>query len=151
MPKFSIGRDIDFFRSIARELVDTVVQNTFVLFKINLNETKVNIYGEATNKTWYPGVELYGLVDKEPESVVYEGFGPDNSQSMTFKVDRGLCEERGIYPEIGDVIFYDTSYYEIDNTNEVQFVAGMPENNWSIVISAFMVNKSNLNIEEKIK
>jgi hypothetical protein len=40
-----LGRDLQLFRSIARELVDTVIENTCVLFKVNLNETKVNIYG----------------------------------------------------------------------------------------------------------
>ena len=56
MPKFVSNRDVAFFKGIARELVDEVIQNTLVLFKINLNETKVNIYGESMNKTWYPGV-----------------------------------------------------------------------------------------------
>ena len=89
-------------------------------------------------------------MDKDPEGVSYEGFGSDLVQTMTFKVDRQLCEERNAYPEIGDVIYYDDSYYEIDNTNEIQFVAGSPDNNWSIVISAFQVSKSNLNIEKRI-
>jgi len=155
MPKFMLDRDLQLFRSFARELVDTVIENTCVLFKVNLNETKVNIYGEAMNKTWYPGVELFVLIDKEPENVQYEGFGPDNTQNITFKFDRLLCEERNIYPEIGDVIYFDNSYYEIDNTNEVQFVGGLPgqnsDRNWSIVCSTFMVSKSNLNIEERIK
>ena len=150
-----LGRDLQLFRSIARELVDTVIENTCILFKVDLNETKINIYGEATNKTWHPGIELFVLADKDPENVVYEGFGPDNSQNITFKFDRLLCEERSAYPEIGDVIFFDESYYEIDNTNEVQFVGGMPgtnsDRNWSIVCSTFMVSKSNLNIEERIK
>jgi hypothetical protein len=150
-----LGRDLQLFRSFARELVDTVIENTCVLFKVNLNETKVNIYGESTNKTWYPGVELFVLIDKEPENVQYEGFGPDNTQNITFKFDRLLCEERNTYPEIGDVIYFDNSYYEIDNTNEIQFVGGLPgqnsDRNWSIVCSAFMVSKSNLNIEERIK
>ncbi len=154
MPKFLVGRDIDFFRSIARELVDTVIENTCVLFKINLNETKINLYGEAVNKTWHPGIELYVLIDKEPETATYEGFGPDSNQNITFKFDRELCRERNAYPEIGDIIYFDESYYEIDNTNEVQFVGGMPgtnsEKNWSIVCSTFMVNKSALNIEERI-
>ena len=155
MPKFMLGRDLQLFRSIARELVDTVIENTCVLFKVNLSETKVNIYGEAMNKTWHPGVELFVIIDKEPENVVYEGFGPDNQQNVTFKFDRLLCEERNVYPEIGDVVFFDESYYEIDNTNEVQFVGGLPgtnsDRNWSIVCSTFMVSKSNLNIEERIK
>lgn len=150
MPKFISERDVAFFKGLAREVVDDIIQNAIVLFKINLNETKINLYGESINKTWHPGVELYALLNKEPENVQYEGFGSNNTQNITFKLDRDNCEEKGIYPEIGDVIFFDKSYYEIDNTNEVQFVGGQPYNNFSIVCSAFMVNKSALNIEERI-
>ena len=150
MPKFLQTRDIEFFKGIARELVDDVVQNTIVLFKINMNETKVNIYGESLNKTWYPGVELYALYSKNPEDIVYEGFGPDMQQNITFKLDRIMCEEKEVYPEVGDIIFFDTSYYEIDNTNEIQFIGGSPDNSFSIVCETFMVSKSTLNIEERI-
>jgi hypothetical protein len=151
MPKFVLGRDIDFFRSISRELVDTVIQTAIVLFKVNTYESKVNIYGESLNKTWYPGVEMYCIIDKEPEGISYEGFGPDSSQTITFKIDKLTCEEKGIYPEIGDMIFFDQSYYEIDNTNEVQFLGGQPANNYSIVCTAFMSRKSDLNIEQRVK
>jgi len=151
MPKFLQTRDIEFFKSIARELVDDVVQNTIVLFKINMNETKVNIYGEAMNKTWYPGVEVFALVDKEPESVRYEGFGSETDQNVTFKLDRWMLEEKGIYPEIGDIINWNDGYFEVDNTNEIQLVGGQTYNNFSVVCSTFMVSKSNLNIEERIK
>jgi hypothetical protein len=151
MPKFLVGRDLTFFKSIARELVDDVIQVAVVLYKINQYETKVNIYGESLNKTWYPGVEIYALADKEPENVQYEGFGPDNTQSITFKFNRDTCEEKGIYPEIGDIVYFDNSYYEIDNTNEIQFVGGQPNNNFSIVATTFMVSKSSLNIEERAK
>lgn len=156
MPKFLVGRDIQFLRNVARELVDTVVENTCVLYKINLNETKVNIYGEAMNKTWHPGVELYVLINKEGQTAAYEGFGSETNQNIEFRFDRLLCEERNTYPEIGDIIYFDDSYYEIDNTTEVQYVGGLPNSvdekrNWSIICSTFMVSKSNLNIEERIK
>jgi hypothetical protein len=151
MPKFISERDVNFFKGIARELVDVVVQVEVILYKLNIYESKVNIYGEAINKTWYQGINMYALVDKEPENVVYEGFGPDNSQMITFKLDKEMCEEKGIYPEIGDVILFDQSYYEIDNTNEVQFVGGQPYNNYSIVCTAFMTRKSDLNIEERVR
>jgi hypothetical protein len=151
MPKFLQARDIDLFKSITREVVDDVVQNTIVLFKINMNETKVNIYGEALNKTWYPGVQVYALINKDPESIRYEGFGPEIDQNITFKLDRWMLEEKGIYPEIGDIINFNDGYFEIDNTNEVQFVGGQTYNNFSVVCSTFMVSKSNLNIEERIK
>ena len=151
MPKFVLARDIEFFRSISRELVDTVIQTAIVLFKVNVYDSKVNIYGESLNKTWYPGVEMYCIIDKEPEGISYEGFGPDSSQTITFKLDKLTCEEKGIYPEIGDMIYFDQSYYEIDNTNEVQFLGGQPANNYSIVCTAFMSRKSDLNIEERVK
>jgi hypothetical protein len=155
MPKFISERDVAFFRGLARELVDVVIENVCVLFKVNLDETRVNIYGEAMNKTWHSGVELYVLIDKEPDNATYEGFGPDEQQNITFKFDREHCREKNTYPQIGDVIFFDNSYYEIDNTSEIQFVGGMTGtnnvNNWSIVCSTFMVSKSNLNIEHTIK
>ena len=151
MPKFISERDVAFFKGLAREIVDDVIQNAIVLFKINLNETKVNLYGESINKTWHPGVELYALINKESESSTYEGFGPNQMQNIEFKIDRFMCEEKNSYPEIGDVIFFDSGYYEIDNTDELQFVGGQPYNSFSIVCSTFMVSQSNLNIEERIK
>ena len=150
MPKFISERDIGFFRGLARELVDVVIENVCVLFKVDLRETKVNIYGESMNKSWYPGVELYVLIDKEPESTQYEGFGPDKTQDITFKFDRGLLQERNIHPEIGDVVYFDNEYYEIGNMNEIQFIGGLPANTYSIVCFAFLVSKSNLNIEKRI-
>jgi len=155
MPKFLVGNDINFIRNVARELVDTVVENVCVLYKINLDDTKVNIYGEALNKTWHPGVELYVLINKEGQSATYEGFGADTNQNIEFRFDRELCRERNAYPEIGDIIYFDDSYYEIDNTTEVQYLGGLPgteteKRNMSIICSTFMVSKSNLNIEERI-
>ena len=85
MPKFLLGRDIELFKSIAREVVDDVIQNTIVLFKINMNETKVNIYGEAMNKTWYPGVEVFALVDKGPQESPTSDLGVDFTWTMTFR------------------------------------------------------------------
>jgi len=151
MPKFAVGRDIELFKSFAREVVDDVVENIAVLFKVNLNETKINLYGESTNKTWYPGVELNVLINKSGQTAGYEGFGADTSQNIEFRFDRWMLEEKNTYPEIGDIIFFDQSYYEIDNTTEVQFVGGLPSNNFSVVCSTFIVRKSALNIEERIK
>ena len=71
MPKFISDRDVSFFKHIAREVVDDVVQNTCVLYKVNLVDTRVNLYGEAMNKTWYPGVELFVLIKFQFRKNVY--------------------------------------------------------------------------------
>lgn len=150
MPKFISARDVNFFKGIARELVDEVIQNTIVLFKINLNDTKTNLYGESLDKTWHPGVELYALINKGDQDQTYEGFGSSTYQSIEFKLDRFMLEEKNVYPEVGDIILFNGSYYELDTSNEVQFVGGLPINNFSIVCTAFMVSKAALNIEERI-
>ena len=107
MPKFISDRDVNFFKGIAREVVDEVVQNAVVLFKINLNDTKINLYGESLNKTWNPGIELYALINKETRETAYENFGPQRTQNIEFRFDRFMCEEKSVYPEIGDIIFFD--------------------------------------------
>jgi len=62
-----------------------------------------------------------------------------------------MCEEKNSYPEVGDVIYFDDSYYEIDNTTETQYVGGFDKNNFSIVCNTFMVSKSTLNIEQRLQ
>jgi hypothetical protein len=150
MPKFISDRDVAFFKGIAREVVDVVVENTIVLFKVNLTDTVVNLYGESVNKTWHPGVELFALIDKESQSVEYEGFGPQSNQQIKFKLDRFMCEEKNSYPEIGDVIYFNNAYFEIGNVAEVQFSGGFSKNNFSVVCSTFMVSRATLNIEERV-
>ena len=150
MPKFISDRDVSFFKGIAREVVDDVVQNTCVLYKLNIVDTKVNLYGESLGKSWYRGVELNVLINKDPRETEYEGFGPQRTQTVEFRFDRFMLEERNTYPEIGDVIYFDNSYYEIGNTNEVQYSGGFSKNNFSVVCSTFMVSKATLNIEERI-
>lgn len=151
MPKFISPRDVTFFRGIARELVDEVIQVEIILYKLNIYQSKVNLYGESLDKTYYRGVSIYALVDKDGIERTYEGFGPDATQTITFKLDRERCQEKGIYPEVGDFIYFDTSYYEINNTNEVQFIGGQEYNNYSIVCTAFMSRISDLNIEKRIE
>jgi len=150
MPKFISDRDVRFFKGIAREVVDEVVQNTCVLFKVNLNNTRVNLYGESLGKTWYPGVELFVLINKDGQSNEYEGFGPNRGQSIEFRFDRFMLEEKSAYPEAGDVVYFDEQYYEIDTTVEVQYSGGLPKNNFSVVCSAYMVSRATLNIENRI-
>ena len=150
MPKFAIGRDIELFKSFAREVVDDVVENIAVLFKVNLKETKVNLYGESTSKTWYPGVELNVLINKSGQTAGYEGFGADKNQLVEFRFNRFTLEEKGFYPEVGDIIFHNNGYFEIDNIREDQLIGGQVDNKFSIICSTFMTRRSTIQTEMRI-
>ena len=49
--------------------------------------------------------------------------------------------------EIGDVVNWNSGYWEISSINENQLVGGQTDYNHSVVCNSFLVRISNLNIE----
>ena len=64
MARFTLGRDIKFFESIARELVDVVVETSVVLYKLIIEDSKTNLYGESLSKTYYQGVQTTAMIER---------------------------------------------------------------------------------------
>jgi hypothetical protein len=183
MPKFFNAKDLDFIRSIAEEVVDYVVEQSIVLFKVSVGETKTNLYGESLGKVWHAPAVLMAIVDREPSNVVYEGFGADRTQSVEFRFNRqrlrtqtlprlrdingtlipagAIQNEQFGYPEIGDVILFDGSYYEIDNVRQSQLIGGSPkiydqesgefeDARMNLIAITHQVRKSQIQIEDRI-
>lgn len=155
MPRFNKARDISFFNSIARELVDAVVETSLVLFKLSPTESKINLYGESLDKWYFSGVQVNGLISREATSTNYEEFGADTTQTVEFRFNRFSLKEKDLYAEIGDIIFHNESYFEISNIRDDQYIGGQtgkfdPNERFSIICETFMVRKSSLNIIERI-
>jgi hypothetical protein len=80
---------------------------------------------------------------------VSDGFGSDVvQQNVEFRFVRKILQDVNVYPEIGDIISYNGNYYEIDNTNEAQLIAGRPEYNQAIICETHLTRLSSLNIED---
>jgi len=185
MPKFFNSRDLDFIKTISEEVVDYVVEQAVTLFKVSVGETKTNLYGESLGKVWRAPSTMMAIVDREPINVTYEGFGPDKQGLVEFRFNRQRIRDTSYsvpkvrdvngtlvpteaiqnttvgYPEIGDVILYDTIYYEIDNVKEPQWIGGSPEiydknsNTFEdasnvLIASALMVRRSQIQIDDRI-
>ena len=147
MARFALARDIKFFEGISKELVDAVVTTAVVLYKLIIEESKINLYGESLNKTYYQGVECNALIQREDTQSNYEGFGSDVSQNVEFRFNRFQLQEKDFYPEIGDIIFHNNGYFEIDNVREDQLIGGQVDNKFSIICSTFMSRRSNIQTE----
>lgn len=150
MARFALSRDIKFFESIARELVDVVIETTVVLYKLVIEDSKTNLYGESLNKTYYQGLETTAVIERESSTSDYEGFGPDKNQSVEFRFNRFTLEDTGFYPEVGDIIFHNDAYFEIDNIREDQLIGGQVDNKFSIICSTFMTRRSTIQTEMRI-
>lgn len=184
MPKFFNSKDLDFIKTISEEVVDYVVEQAVTLFKISVGETKTNLYGESLGKIWREPSTIMAIVDREPINVTYEGFGADKQGTVEFRFNRQRLRETSYavpkvrdingtlvpteaiqnltagYPEIGDIILYDTIYYEVDNVKEPQWIGGSPEifdknsstfksTNNTLIATAHMVRKSQVQIEDR--
>jgi hypothetical protein len=147
MARFALSRDIRFFESIARELVDVVVETSVVLYKLIIEDSKTNLYGESLNKTYYQGLECTAMIERESSTTDYEGFGADKNQLVEFRFNRFTLEDKGFYPEVGDIIFHNNGYFEIDNIREDQLIGGQVDNKFSIICSTFMSRRSNIQTE----
>tara|TARA_B100001093_G_C26843123_1_gene1021539 strand:- start:1685 stop:2152 length:468 start_codon:yes stop_codon:yes gene_type:complete len=139
-------RDVRFMNSLNGELMLNIIEQIIIVYKINADQTKSSIYGESLNKVYYPGVEISCLVESDPQSTSYEGFGPDVKKGTIFRFHQKLCETKEIYPEIGDIVMWENTFFEISNIVENQFLGGQPEKNYSLLCNAHMTRKSKLNI-----
>ena len=142
-------RDVRLMNSINGELMLNIIEQIVVLFKVNPHSTQSNVYGESIDKYYYPGVEISCLVETDPRSTSYEGFGPDVKKGTLFRLHQKLCEIKEMYAEVGDIVMWENAYFEIDNVVENQFLGGQPEKNYSLLCNAHMSRISRLNIMER--
>ena len=62
--RFYSDRDIKTFDKFNKELIDDVIGQKCILYKLELSETKTNVYGEAEGgKNYKKGIELPCLID----------------------------------------------------------------------------------------
>ena len=147
--------DRDFMDRVNNELVgdltsnqDGIINQTIVIYQHSIQETKTNMYGEAAaGKLYKPGVQVAALVTADDFDFNTDEFGPDLRQNATFAILRQSLQDADVRPELGDVIDWNLGHWEVNNMNENQLVGGQVDNNWSVVLSAFLVRKSNLQIE----
>ena len=137
--RFTAYQDYQTILKFNKELLNVVVDTPVIIYKVNLTETKLNIYGESLSKAQYVGVQVSCLINR-PEVQTNEDVGiTDIDQMVQFAFLRTTLEEKNIYVEIGDVVWFDSSFYEINTTNEVQLYAGQVLYNHQILADAHLM------------
>ena len=153
--RFYSQKDIDTFDKFNKELVvdlytskDGVIYQPVVIYKVSVYDTEVNMYGETSSgKVYKPGVQVACLVDADNQTTTTDEFGPDLQQTGLFSFVRKSFVDINYVVEIGDIIDWNSGYWEISSISENQLVGGQTDYNHSIVCNAFLVRISNLNIE----
>jgi hypothetical protein len=137
MALFGQARDISMFRYVNRELMGNIISQQAAFYKLRLTQTNFNMYGEAANEKYYDGpILLYCLIDLPDQEWSTDDLGVNWNWKPTFRFLRDDLlnkledyNEDTIYganlvPQPGDVILYETAYYEITATNAAQYFVG---------------------------
>lgn len=148
--RFTSTQDWQTILKINQELINKVVDTPVIIYKIQVDKTKSNIYGEGTKKTYFRGVAVPCLIDRQQTAPNAEIGTIDIEQKASFAFLRHELQLRNIYPEPGDIIEFDLQYYELENTNEVQMYAGQVEHNVQVLCDTHLLRRVPTQLERPI-
>jgi hypothetical protein len=153
--RFFPKKDIDTFDKFNKELVgdiytgkDGIVYQPVIIYKVSAYDTEINMYGEtAGGKVFKPGVQVGCLITADEQTTTTDEFGPDLQQTGIFSFVRQSLVDISLVLEHGDILDWNSGYWEISSINESQLVGGQSSNIHSVICNAFLVRMSHLNIE----
>ena len=118
-------RDVSLMRKFNRELMGNIITQQCAIYQFKLEETKVNIYGEAAEEKYYNGPFLFNvLINREnqnyPTQIESVGF----EQGIEFYFFRDDLVDANVVPQVGDIILYQEAYYGVQGTVANQYWGG---------------------------
>ena len=133
MALFGRQRDINLFTTINRELLGDIITQQVAFYKLRLEETVSNIYGEAPNGRFYNNPVLFNcIIERSDQEFPEDDMGVDFDWKVDFKFLREDLKDSNVVPEVGDIIMYYNNYYEVDDTNSNQYILGKnPDYNYA--------------------
>jgi hypothetical protein len=138
MPLFGSGRDASLMRHLNKELINDIVNTEIIFHKISSEDTKVNIYGESLKKTFYAPVRINCLINRQEKETFGDEDFMDFTRTIRFAFLRDTLVELGTYVTEGDILEWDTEFYELSRVFSNQLWVGRnPETLPATVSSGF--------------
>ena len=141
---------------VINNVINTVINSTnqrVGYFKIDLYNTKANLYGESTEKWYYPPVEVKCILERGDVTNTDTEYGVDVNQTLTIKVSLDTFKTTyNFTPEAGDIVSESEKYYEVSSVNRVVETipggtpGGIPSQTIIYVLSAYLTRTSKLNL-----
>ena len=119
-----------------------------MIYKISAVDTEINMYGESSaGKVFKDGVEISALITADDQTTTTDEFGPDVQQTSLFSFIRQSLVDISYVVEIGDIIDWNSGYWEISSISENQLIGGQTDYNHSVICNTYLQRMSSLNIE----
>ena len=121
---FGSSRDFNLMTKLSRELIKDVVEQEVLYHKISLEDTDVNLYGEAMQKSYFNAVKLNCLITRGDQVVDIQEYGPDLGREASFAFIRQDLVDASVVAEVGDILQWHNDFYEVDTVRENQLFVG---------------------------
>jgi len=130
MALFGGIRDARFLAAVNSELINAIIDTEIEFFKLIVESSNSNIYGESSKKSYYNSILIPCLITKEGKTAAMDDYGHSYTRTAQFAISRDLLERAAFYPEVGDIVFWDNEYYELDNVDANQYFTGKNPETW---------------------
>ena len=150
-PFFIPQKEINTIDSMNEELIDEIIGQSVDIYKVSIDNTEENVYGESTTKYYEVGFRVNCLILFNEPEITQDEFGADENASIEMYFQRNNLSSGSLnfYPEMGDIVDWNEHYWEINGTTEPQLIAGHPGYKHSITATAHRARLSSLQIEER--
>ena len=146
-PFFIPQKEVQLFDAMNEELIDEIVGQTVDIYKISVDETEENMYGESTTKYYDKGFRVNCLINFIEPTIDQDEFGADLNTSIEMYFHRKTLKDAGFYPEIGDIVDWNNFYFEMNSVTEPQLIGGHQGFKHQIKAVAHRSRLSSLQIE----
>lgn len=150
-PLFFATKEIDFIDSLNEELIDDILGQYVDIYKVSVDDTFDNIYGESSTKYFETGFRVNCLISFEEPTHELDDIGTDFHANLEMYFHRTTLKDAGFYPEIGDIVEWNDIYWEIGSITEPQLIGGHQAFKHMIKAVAHRARLSSLQIEERSK
>ena len=130
MAWFGGQRDAKFLAAINSELINAVIDTEIEFYKLVVESSNSNMYGESENKSYYDSILIPCLIAKDDKNSNMDDYGHTYTRSSKFAIARDILVKSDFYPEVGDIVFWDNEYFEVDNVDANQYFAGKNPETW---------------------
>jgi len=121
---FGSNKDFNLLVNINRELLQDVIEQEILLYKLNIVDTSTNLYGEALEKTYLEPIKLNCLITRGDQVYDVNELGVDLGRQASFAILKQDLRDINTVSEVGDIIMWQEDYYEVDAIKENQLFYG---------------------------
>ena len=150
-PFFVPQKEINLIDSMNEELIDEILGQSVDIYKVNIENTEDNIYGESSTKYYDKGFRVNCMIMFNDPEVNLDEFGTDVNATieMYFQRNNLASGSLNFFPEVGDIVDWNNFYWEVNGITEPQLIAGHPNYRHNIRATAHRSRLSSLQIEER--